>query len=147
VQLKAFSDLGMFELKPVQIDGREVVPRDLFNHLFEPQVRVDDVKDVCIVGAHAKGKKNGKLAEAVIEVIDYYDESTGFTAIQRMTGWHISIIATMMAKHEIPAGSIPLELAIPGEAFVREARKRGFRITEHCSSAEGIAESELVSIG
>ena len=146
-QLKAFSDLGMFDLNPVQINGREVVPRDVFNRLFEPQVRVDDVRDVCIVRAHAKGKKNGQRAEAVVEVIDYHDESTGFTAMQRMTGWHISIIAAMMAKHEIPTGSIPLELAVPGKAFVREAKKRGFKITEHCEAAEGIEQSELVSMG
>ena len=97
-QLKAFSDLGLFDLKPVRVNGGEVVPRELFNALFEPQVRVDDVRDVCIIRAHAKGKKNGQPTEAVVEVIDYYDETTGFTAMQRMTGWHISIVAAMMAK-------------------------------------------------
>jgi lysine 6-dehydrogenase len=85
-QLKAFSDLGLFDLKPVRVNGNEVVPRELFNALFEPQVRVDDVEDVCIVRAHAKGKKNGQPTEAVVEIIDYYDEPTGFTAMQRKRG-------------------------------------------------------------
>jgi lysine 6-dehydrogenase len=129
-QLKAFSDLGLFETKPVRVDGQEVVPRHLFHALFEPQVRCEVIKDVCIVRVRAEGKKDGAPAEATVEVIDYYDEATGFSAMQRTTGWHLSIVAAMMARGETPVGSLPLELAVPGEAFVREARKRGFRITE-----------------
>jgi lysine 6-dehydrogenase len=145
-QLKAFSDLGLFDLKPVRVNGNEVVPRQLFNALFEPQVRMDDLKDVCIVRAHAKGKKNGQPTEAVVEVIDYYDETTGFTAMQRMTGWHISIVAAMIAKREIPTGSIPLELAVPGRAFVREAKRRGFKITERSGPVE-VAEEAFALMG
>jgi len=146
-QLKAFSDLGLFDPNPVRVNGREVIPRELFNALFEPQVRVDDVKDVCIVRAHAKGKKNGLPTDAVVEVIDYYDESTGFTAMQRMTGWHISIVAAMIAKHNIPTGAIPLELAVPARAFVREAKKRGFKITERTGPAEAVVEEEFAVMG
>ncbi len=129
-QLKAFSDLGLFDPKPVRINGTEVVPRKLFDALFEPQVRDDHVRDICIVRVRAVGKKEGRKTEAVVELIDYYDEKTGFSAMQRTTGWHLSIVASMMAKGEIPAGSVPLELAVPGQAFVREARKRGFKVKE-----------------
>src|SRR5208337_2816782 len=143
-QLKAFSDLGLFELKPVRVNGTEVVPRQLFHALFEPQERfddrVDDVRDVCIVRAHAKGKKYGQPTEAIVEIIDYYDEATGFTAMQRMTGWHLSIVGAMMAKRGIPTGAIPLELAVPGRFFVREAKKRGFKITERCGPIEAVEE-------
>ena len=132
-QLKAFSDLGLFELNPVRVNGSEVVPRHLFHALFEPQIRVPDEKDVCIIRIIAKGKKDGRPAEAVVELIDYYDEKTGFTAMQRTTGWHLSIVAAMLARGEVPVGSIPLELAIPGDAFVREGKKRGFNIKERRS--------------
>ena len=129
-QLKAFSDLGLFDLKPVRVNGNEVIPRKVFHALFEPQVRVDDVEDVCIVRVNAVGRMHGRRTEAVVEVIDYHDAATGFTAMQRLTGWHMSIVASMIAKGEIAAGSIPLELAVPGEAFVREARARGLKVRE-----------------
>ena len=129
-QLKAFSDLGLFLLDPVRVDGNEVVPRHLFHALFEPQIRVDNVKDVCIIRVVGVGKKKAKPAQATVEIIDYYDEATGFTAMQRLTGWHLSIIGIMLAKGEIPAGSHALELAVSGVAFVREGRKRGFNISE-----------------
>jgi lysine 6-dehydrogenase len=128
-QLKAFSDLGLFELQTIQVDGKPVVPRHVFHALFEPKVRADVVKDICIIRARAVGTKDGRPAEAVAEVIDYYDEATGFSSMQRTTGWHLSIVAAMMARGETPIGSVPLEIAVPGDAFVREARKRGFKIT------------------
>jgi lysine 6-dehydrogenase len=129
-QLKAFSDLGLFELRPVKVDGLDVIPRHLFHTLFEPQVRAEVVRDVCIVRARALGWKDGAAAEATVEVIDYFDDCTGFSAMQRATGWHLSIVAAMMARGETPLGALPLETAVPGEAFVREARRRGFRISE-----------------
>ena len=129
-QLKAFSDLGLFDLKPVRVDANDVVPRHVFHALFEPQVKFDQVKDVCIIRVIAAGKKGGKAAQVVVEIIDYYDDATGFTAMQRLTGWHLSIVAAMMAKGEVTIGATPLELAVPGDAFVREGRKRGFQITE-----------------
>jgi lysine 6-dehydrogenase len=139
-QLKAFSDLGMFDLKPVAVDGNEVVPRKLFHTLFEPQVRVDEVEDVCIIRVQAVGRKEGRRTEATVEVIDYYDPATHFTAMQRMTGWHMSIVAAMMAKGEIAAGSLPLEIAVPGEPFVREARKRGFKISERIVTSSEVEQ-------
>ena len=140
-QLKAFSDLGLFDLKPIRLNGNEVVPRDVFNALFEPQVRVDDVEDVCIIRAHAKGKKNGQPTEAVVDIVDYYDKTTGFTAMQRLTGWHMSIVAAMVAKQEIPTGAIPLELAVPARAFVREAKRRGLKITERSAPVKVVEEA------
>ncbi len=129
-QLKAFSDLGLFNLKPVRVDEADVVPRHVFHALFEPQVKFNHVKDVCVIRVVAAGKKNGKATTAVVEIVDYYDETTEFTAMQRLTGWHLSIVGIMLAKGEVAVGSSPLELAVPGEAFVREGRRRGFKITE-----------------
>jgi len=134
-QLKAFSDLGLFELEPVEVDGQNVVPRHVFHALFEPKVRADMVKDVCIIRARVAGKKGGHEAAAIVDMVDYFDETTGFSSMQRTTGWHLSTVAAMMAHEETPVGSVPLEVAVPGGAFVREARKRGFTIIERVTVA------------
>ena len=132
-QLKAFSDLGLFDLKPVRVDERDVVPRHLFHALFEPQVKFDQVKDVCVIRVVAAGKQDGKAAQVVVEIMDYYDDATGFTAMQRLTGWHLSIVAAMMAQGEVaievlhrwslPCGAMPL-YAKRGSADLR-SRKAG----------------------
>jgi lysine 6-dehydrogenase len=134
-QLKAFSDLGLYELDTVEVDGKPVIPRHVFHALYEPKVSAPVIDDICIIRAHAVGLKNGRKTNAIVEVIDYYDPATGFTSMQRTTGWHLSIVASLMAHGQTPVGSVPLELAVPGDAFVREAHRRGFNITEHVSPA------------
>ena len=134
-QLKAFSDLGLYELDPIEVDGQRVIPRHVFHKLYEPKVTADVVDDVCIIRARAVGLKDGRKTNAVVEVVDFYDPATGFTSMQRTTGWHLSIVASLIARGQTPVGSIPLELAVPGKLFVGEARRRGFQFTEHLSPA------------
>jgi len=131
-QLRAFWDLGLFDLNPINIDGHDLVPRKVLHALFEPKVifREDDPqKDVVGIRVKCIGKKNGKKSEATLDLIDLYDESTGFTAMQRTTGWDVSIVAIMMAQGKIEKGALPVELAVPPELFVEELKKRGFNIT------------------
>jgi lysine 6-dehydrogenase len=129
-QIQAFSDLGLFDLKPVRVGDQEVVPRQVFHALFEPQISAPTVRDVGVIRVWARGEKGGDPAEVLVDVIDVYDEATGFTAMERLTGWHASIVAHMMARGDTPKGAVPLEVAVPGDAFVAEARRRGFRIAE-----------------
>jgi lysine 6-dehydrogenase len=134
-QLKAFSDLGLFELDPIAVHGNPVIPRHVFHALYEPKVTAPVIDDICINRAQVVGLKNGRKTNAIVELIDYYDSATGFTSMQRTTGWHLSIVAALMAQKRTPVGSIPLEVAVGGDDFVCEARKRGFKITESVTPA------------
>ena len=49
--------------------------------------------------------------------------------MQRLTGWHASIVGQMAVAGLLPSGAVPVEM-VPGPAVVAEARKRGFIITE-----------------
>ncbi|MER2598967.1 MAG: saccharopine dehydrogenase C-terminal domain-containing protein [Caldilineales bacterium] len=137
-QLKAFSDLGLFDPQPVDVRGVSIRPRDLFQVLYEPQVRRAVMRDVCLIRARATGLKNGRPAAVQVDLVDRYDEATGFTAMERTTGWHIAIVAGMIARGEIAPGAAPLELAVPARRFVQLARARGFIITE-----EPVADDQM----
>lgn len=104
-QLRAFYDLGLWSLEPIQVQGRPIVPRDVFHALFEPKVVFPQDKDLVIVRVKALGKKDGRDAEAVVEMIDYFDEATGFTSMERGTGWSAAIVAEMMARGQTPRGA------------------------------------------
>jgi lysine 6-dehydrogenase len=132
-QLKAFSDLGLFDPEPVQVGQASIRPRDLFQALYEPQVRRPVMRDVCLIRARATGLKDGRPAAAQVDLVDRYDEATGFTAMERTTGWHAAIVAAMLARGEIPPGAAPLEVAVPARDFVKQARLRGFVINEQVS--------------
>ncbi len=135
-QLRAFYDLGLWDLDPIQIGDREVVPRDVFHALFEPKVTFPQDKDLVIVRVKAVGKKDGRDAESFVEVIDYFDEETGFTAMERGTGWSAAIVAEMMARGQTPRGAGGVETQVPARPFVEELRRRGINVTEKVTASE-----------
>jgi lysine 6-dehydrogenase len=129
-QFKAFSDLGLLGLDPIEVAGRNVVPRDVFHALLAPRICRDEVKDVCVMRVKAVGATRGKQAEATVDLVDRYDPKTGFTAMQRLTGWHASILLIAAVNGRVRRGVVPVELALPGKTVVTECKRRGFAITE-----------------
>jgi lysine 6-dehydrogenase len=129
-QLRAFYDLGLWSLEPVKAGDVRVIPREVFHTLFLPKVDFPGDKDLVIVRVKASGEKDGKDAEALVEVIDYYDEDSGFTAMERGTGWSAAIVAEMMARGETPKGAGGVEKMVPAKAFVDELNRRGIKVRE-----------------
>lgn len=132
-QWKTLHDAGLLDDEPLNVNGTSVRPRDVLATVLDPKIRAKPGdKDVCIIRALCSGKKDGKNARATVDLLDYYDENTGFTAMERTTGWHAAIVAAMMAKGEIAKGAIPVELAVPGDRIVSACRDRGIRVNEAC---------------
>lgn len=128
-QWKAFRDAGLLELEPLEVDGQQVVPRHLLHTLLEPKLRAKpNDADLVILRIIAKGKKAGKQTELTVDLFDYFDPVTGFTAMERTTGWHAGIMAALIAKGQTPRGGVPVELAVSPAVFVAELRKRGFNL-------------------
>jgi lysine 6-dehydrogenase len=132
-QLKTMHDLGLFSDKEVRIDGKKIIPRQVLQALLEPKIRLPGEKDLAAIRVRCVGEKNKRAAEVVVDLVDFYDDETGFTAMERTTGWHASIVAIMMAQGETPRGAKPLEITVPGPAFVRELKRRGISLTERVS--------------
>ena len=129
-QLRAFWDLGLWSQEPVRVGGALVAPRDFFHALFEPKVTFPQDKDMVLIRVKVVGVKGGKPASATLDLVDYYDEATGFTAMERTTGWDAAIVLAMAARGQTPRGAGGLESFVPPDLFIEELRKRGFRITE-----------------
>lgn len=129
-QLRAFYDLGLWSLDPIQVSGVSIVPRDVFHALFEPKVVFPGDPDMVIVRVQATGTKNGRPAEAIVEVIDRYDEETGFTAMERGTGWSAAIVAQMMARGQTPRGAGGVETMVPAAPFVQALLQHGIPVSE-----------------
>lgn len=88
-------------------------------------------------GGRYDGKQSDEeRVEAIIALIDRYDEVTGFTAMQRLTGWHASMVSILQAQEKVEAGALPVERAVPGRVIVEEARKRGLSIEERVRPRE-----------
>ncbi len=132
-QLRAFYDLGLWSLEPIRVGDRQIVPRDVFHALFEPKVVFPEDTDRVIIRIKTFGTKNGREAESLVELIDQYDEQTGFTAMERATGWSAAIVAEMMARNEIPHGAGGVETQVPAGPYVEELHRRSFDLKHDVS--------------
>jgi len=133
---KAYMDAGLLETDPVEVSGVPVVPREVLHAVLDPKIRAKPGEpDLVIVRVLARGRRGGAPAAAVVELIDRYDEATGFTAMERTTGWDGSIKAILNARGVTPRGAHPAEIAVPGPLYAEELRRRGFSLTETLTDA------------
>jgi lysine 6-dehydrogenase len=127
---RAYTIAGLLDEEPIDVNGQQVVPRDVLHAVLEPRIRAAvGEPDLVIVRVLAKGRKDGQAAQVQVELIDRFDEATGFTAMERTTGWDGALKAIMNAHGRTPRGVNPAELAVAGPEYADELRKRGFHLT------------------
>ena len=129
-QLRSFWDLGLWSQEPLQVGEQNVVPRDVFHALFEPKVTFPDDKDLVLIRVKVVGEKDGATAVATVDLADYYDPATGFTAMERTTGWDAAIVLAMAARGQTPRGAGGIEAFVPAAHFFDELILRGFQISQ-----------------
>jgi lysine 6-dehydrogenase len=130
-QWKAYMDAGLLEEQPIEVGGSNVSPRQVLHALLDPKIKAGpEERDFVVVRVVARGIKDSKPAELLVELIDRYDPDTGFTAMERTTGWDASIKTIMSAQGLTPRGVHPAELAVPPALYVDELRRRGFSLRE-----------------
>ena len=65
------------------------------------------------------------------ELLDYYDEARGISAMMRTTGYSLSITGLMQADGRITARGVQTpDEAVPFDAYVSELKRRGVEIRE-----------------
>lgn len=129
-QLRAYWDLGLWSQEPIRVGDQMVAPREVFHALFEPKVVFPQEKDIVIVRVKALGFKNNLPGVVQVELIDYYDDLSGFTAMERATGWSAALVVELAAHGQTPRGAGGVETFVPAAMFVNGLRQRGLNITE-----------------
>lgn len=64
----------------------------------------------------------------MLDLCETYDEKTGFTAMEKFTGWHASMVAILSAQKKLPKGAILIEIALSGQQLIEETKKIGWDI-------------------
>jgi lysine 6-dehydrogenase len=124
----AYRRLGLFDLNEIEFNNKKIIPREFYHHLLESKLNEENVKDVCIMRILGSGIKNGVNKNIQLDAVELYDDNTEFTAMEKWTGWHASIIAIHVTKSNLK-GAIPVEKIMKGSEFLLEAKKRNFNIT------------------
>lgn len=133
---RALRDAGLFTPDPIDADGALVAPRAVLRSLLLKRLTEVSVHDVCLIHARARGTKGGQAVEVRLQLLDYYDTSTGFLAMEKLTGWHAAMVLALAVRGEIHAGCVPVESALSGSQLLELAPARGWRVESDIVPAE-----------
>jgi len=128
VLMKAFRDLGLIGLAPVDVKGTSVVPRDAFIACIAPHLRPDS-PDLVALRVIAEGENGGVPGTVTFDVLDRMDEETGITAMERTTGFTLAIAGLFLGRGVIEApGAEPSYRLIPYDPYVEALARRGIEV-------------------
>jgi len=126
--MEAIRELGLLELTPIDVKGTKVVPRDVIVAAMGPRLTKPKGRDLVALRVVVEGTKGGVAKTLGWELLDYYDESRGISAMMRTTGYSLSITGQMQANGELETGVYTPDECIPAEKYIAELAKRGVMI-------------------
>src|SRR5438876_1986118 len=126
--MRAVRDLGLLDLTPVKVRGRELVPRDAFIATVSPKLTKPDGRDLVALRVEVRG---GNGRSATWQLLDYYEQARGMSGMMRTTGYSLSITGLMQVDGRISARGVRTpDEAVPYAEYVGELGKRGVEIRE-----------------
>ncbi|MCU0237375.1 MAG: saccharopine dehydrogenase NADP-binding domain-containing protein [Acidobacteria bacterium] len=129
---KKLVDLRLLDDEPLEVDGVTVNKRNFLAAAIEPHIRLGDrERDIAVIRIDVSGVKDGRKRRAVLQVIDYRDLESGFTAMNRTVGYTAAIGALMIADGRLARRGLLSPLRdVPYELFRDELARRGIRVSE-----------------
>ena len=126
--MRPIRELGLLDLTPIKVKGKEIVPRDAFIATVSPKLNKPQGRDLVALRVDVRGP-DGRRASW--ELLDYYDEARGISAMMRTTGYSLSITGLMQADGRITGRGVHTpDEAVPFAAYVQELKARGIEIRE-----------------
>lgn len=127
--MRNIREMGLLSLDPVTVRGQKIVPRDAFIAAVSPQLSKPSGRDLVALRVAVAGKNGKRVAW---QLLDYYDEATGISAMMRTTGFSLAITGVMQVDGRIgSAGVFTPDEAVPFQAYVAELKQRGVEIREY----------------
>jgi len=126
--MRSIRDLGLMSLDPVSVKDASVVPRDLLIAVLRPLLTHGD-PDQVILRVTATGTLDGEKVTHCWDLVDKEDEESGITAMERTTGFTLSLVGLLMGRDIIDVtGVMPPDEGIPADIYLAEMAKRGINI-------------------
>ena len=130
-QVRLLHELGLTDSRPREFPGGKVAPREMLAACLAGKLDLPG-PDVVLVLIEAEGRdERGDPVRRSIRIIDRHDEENDISAMMRMTGYPVAIIARLLATGQIDAtGALRQELVVPGGLMIEELRRRAVNIEE-----------------
>ena len=129
--MEAIRELGFLSQEPIEVKGGRVAPRDVAIATMGPRLTKPGAEDLVALRVTVRGMKAGKPKAVGWELVDFYDEKHGISAMMRATGYSLSITGQMQARGDIaPKGVHTPDECVPASNYIDELRSRGVNIRE-----------------
>jgi len=126
--MRPIRELGLLSMTAVNVKGTKVVPRDAFIAAVSPQLSKPNGRDLVALRVEVTGKDGRRVAW---QLLDYYDEATGISAMMRTTGFSLAITGVMQVDGRVSKSGVHTpDEAIPFQPYVDELKRRGVEIRE-----------------
>ncbi len=139
------NDLGLISETPVDYEGKDVVPRELFHKIIYPLVKFDTDagdRDLTVLLVRVEGVKDGNEVVIEYDMVDFYDEENGITSMAKTTGFSAAIIARMVGRGAVKEKGIQWPVRVVKGNLVEELlsklRMRGVEVTETVTTTREI---------
>ncbi len=127
-QIATIRDLGLLDLAPIEIDGRPVVPREVFHRVAAPKLAFPKDRDVVVLRVTGMAGSTRKPVTRTLQMIDRHDPATGFTAMERTTAFAAAAVLHFQVMGAVPPGATTPERNLPFADYLAAVRKRGLKI-------------------
>jgi lysine 6-dehydrogenase len=126
--MRPIRELGLLDMTPINVKGKEIVPRDAFIAIVSPKLNKPQARDLVALRVDVEGTDGRHISW---ELLDYYDQARGISAMMRTTGYSLSITGLMQGDGRIAACGVRTpDESVPFEGYVSELAKRGVEIRE-----------------
>jgi lysine 6-dehydrogenase len=120
-KITVLKEMGLLSLEPVEVNGTAVVPKYLLDSILYPRVKLEEGEhDITCFRVELAGEMSGIPCIYKAEMVDRYDQDTGFTSMARTTAFTGAIVACMIASGKLAEGDAPIvtpEKVIRGTLF------------------------------
>ncbi len=131
-KMGTLAELGFLNDTPVPVDGVAVSPLKLSMALLGPKMKGASQEDILVMRVVVSGKAQGASVTHVWEMMDFFDEAKGDTAMARTTGFPPVILADWFANGKLnERGVLGIEEIVIGDkfkSFVEELSEKGVKI-------------------
>ncbi|RYG39200.1 hypothetical protein EON81_01720 [bacterium] len=128
-RMRLYKDFGLWREDEIEVRGVKVRPKDVFCRVFGEELAKVEDDDQCAIRGVVEGPSGTLTADLFVR----QDSTTGFTAMEQLTGFSLAIMADHLACGALVPGAHRYETAMGGTDFMARLAERG--IAAHVQEA------------
>lgn len=123
--MRIIRELGLLSREPVEVKGQQVAPRDVFVACATPRLTFPGEPDLVVLRVIVEGIRREREVRLTWNLLDRADSRSGLSAMERTTGFSLSITGLFLGRGRMRPGVLPAYEAIPCDPYLEALRERG----------------------